>query len=250
MSTIIEKVSNSRNILLEILNEYDWDISKVPILSINEIEQVYNIENNKNSIYSSFGISAGCNFVLTHKNIPSHKLHVIYYNMPSGNQSSVKVTKSLTDKILNLYNESLIDDDDSIIILINEPMSETIQKINDSINIFLQENYEPSDKIKEEMKNNKINMPKTFFRYTTIFDIRVFQTNLLNHSLVPKHYPIRDKTKINHILESSNAKINQMPGITRNDQIAKIIRLVPGDLCKIIRHTKEGGETIYYRICK
>lgn len=250
MSTIIEKVSNSRNILLEISNEYDWDISKVPTLSINEIDKVYNIENNKNSIYSSFGIAAGCNFVLTHKNIPSHKLHVIYYNMPSGNQSSVKVTKSLIDKILNLYNESLIDIDDSVIILINEAMSETIKKINDSINILLQENYEPSDKIKEEMKNNKINMPKTFFRYTTIFDIRVFQTNILNHSLVPKHYPIRDINTINNILEKFNSKMNQMPGITRNDQIAKIIRLAPGDLCKIIRHTKEGGETIYYRICR
>ena len=44
--------------------------------------------------------------------------------------------------------------------------------------------------------------------------------------------------------------MNQMPGITRNDQIAKIIRLTPGDLCKIIRHTKEGGETYYYRICR
>ena len=82
MNTIIEKVSNSRDILLEILNEYGWDISKVPNLSVNEIEQIYNIENNKNSIYSSFGIAAGCNFVLTHENIPSHKLHVIYYNMP------------------------------------------------------------------------------------------------------------------------------------------------------------------------
>lgn len=249
MNTIIEKVSNSRDILLEILNEYGWDISKVPNLSVNEIEQIYNIENNKNSIYSSFGIAAGCNFVLTHENIPSHKLHVIYYNMPSSNQKSIKVNKSLTGKVMNLYNESLINHDDSIIILINEQMSETIKKINDSMNILLRENYEPSDIIVDEMKNSNINISKNFFRYITIFDIRVYQTNILNHSSIPKHYPIRDKNKINDILKNSNAEINQIPGITRNDQIAKIIRLVPGDLCKIIRHTKEGGESIYYRVC-
>lgn len=249
MSTIIDKISFSRNVILEILNEYDWDISEVPLLSTNEIERIYNIENHKNSIYSSFGIAAGCNFVLKHKRMKSHKLHVIYYNMPTGNQSSVKVTKSLTDKILNLYTDELIDNDDSIIILINEPISETIYKINDSVNILLQENYDgPSDAIKEEAKNTEIE--NRHFRYVTIFDIRFFQTNKLKHSLVPKHIPIRNKSEIESILKNCKATKSQMPAIMRNDPIAKTIRLTPGDLCKIIRHTPEAGDVTYYRLCK
>lgn len=251
MSTIIDKISSSRNVILEISNEYDWDISEVPLLSTNEIERIYNIENHKNSIYSSFGIAAGCNFVLKHKQIKSHNLHVIYYNMPSGNQSSVKVTKSLTDKILNLYTNDLIDTDDSIIILINEPISDTINNINDSVNILLQENYHgPNDKIKDEMKQNNINLEKSFFRHITIFDLRFFQTNKLKHSLVPQHLPIRNRSEIDRILKACKANKSQMPAIMRYDPIAKTIRLTPGDLCKIIRHTPEAGDIIYYRICK
>jgi DNA-directed RNA polymerase subunit H (RpoH/RPB5) len=251
MSTIIDKISISRGIILEILNKYDWDTSSTPMLSINEIDRIYNIENHKNSIYSSFGIAAGCNFVLKHKLIPSHKLHVIYYNMPIGNQSSVKINKSLKKHILNLYTESLIDPDDSIIILVNEPMSDTIHNINDSINILLQENYDsPTDQIKDEMDLANINLSNSFFRYTTIFDIRYFLTNKLNHMLVPSHYPIRDLNKIEEILKESNATRSQMPSILKNDPMAKAIRLTPGDLCKIIRHTHEAGDIVYYRICK
>ena len=249
--TIIDKISMSRDVILEISNEYDWDISEVPLLSTNEIERLYNIENHKNSIYSSFGIAAGCNFVLKHKHMPSHKLHIIYYNMPTGNQSSVKVTKSLTDKILNLYKEQSIDKDDSIMILMNEQISDTIHNINDSINILLQENYDgPSDEIQDEMKTSKINLEKNFFRYTTIFDIRFFQTNKLKHSLVPLHTPIRDRSEIESILEDCKASKSQMPAIIKNDPIAKTIRLTPGDICKITRHTPEAGDIIYYRICK
>lgn len=251
MSTIIDKISKSRNIILEISNDYDWDISSTPILSTNEIERIYNIENHKNSIYSSFGIAAGCNFVLKHKNIPSHSLHVIYYNMPNGNQSSVKVNKSLTDKILNLYTDGLINTDDSIMIIINESISDTINNINDSVNILLQENYnEPIDTIKDEMKTSNINLEKNFFRHVTIFDIRYFQTNKLKHSLVPQHIPIRNKAEIDNILEKCKATKSQMPAIMRNDPIAKTIRLTDGNLCKIIRHTPEAGDIIYYRICK
>jgi len=251
MNTIINKINKSRNIILEILNDYDWDISSVPLLSTNEIERIYNIENHKNSIYSSFGIAAGCNFILKHKNIPSHKLHVIYYNMPIGNQRSIKVNKSLVDKVLNLYTENLIDRDDSTIILINEQISDTINNINDSLNVLLQENYdEPSDIIKDEMKLKNINLDKNFFRYSTIFDIRDFQFNKLKHSLVPKHIPIRDIYLIEKIIKECNAIKSQMPVIWKNDPIAKIIRLTPGNICKIIRHTPEAGVIVYYRICK
>jgi len=251
MTTIIDKITRSRNTVLEISNDYDWNILDVPVLSNNEIDKIYNIENYKNSIYASFGIAAGCNFKLKHKQIPSHHLHVIYYNMPSGNQQSVKVTKSLIDKVMNLYNDSIINIDDSLLILINEPISDTIKKINDSLNILLQENYEgPNEQIQEEMKVSKINLLKNFFRYITIFDIKWYQVNLLNHTLVPKHIPIRDKSMIDKIINECNATSSQMPGIVKNDSIAKAIRLNVGDLCKIVDHTRNAGDIIRYRICK
>ena len=249
MTTIIEKISKSRSTILEILNEYGWDISNIPILSANEIDQVYNIENNKNSIYSSFGVASGCNFKLAHKLMPSHYLHIIYYNMPTGNQSSVKVNKSIVDKILNLYNESIINSDDSLSIIINDPINETVEKLNDSLNVLLQENYNgPSEQIKEEMSD--LNLVNNFFRNVTINNINTFQINILNHSLVPTHKPIRNITEINNILEKHNVTINQIPIISKNDIISKVIRLNPGELCQIIRYSKTAGEENNFRICK
>ena len=32
--------------------------------------------------------------------------------------------------------------------------------------------------------------------------------------------------------------------------LAKILRIAPGDLCKITRVTETGGELPYFRICK
>ena len=252
---IVSKVANSRNIILEISNNYEWDISKVPILSKHEIEMIYNLENSKNSVFSSFGISAGCSFKLTHKHIPSHNLVVLYYNMPDGNISGVKVNKSLIDKILNLYRQDVdttaLDVDDSLLILINEPIKNTIMNINNSINILLQQSYDqPSDTIIKEMKESKYNVSNEYFRYVTIMDINSYQVNLLKHELVPQHYPIRDKVEIEEILKNNNATKNELPKIDKNDQIAKIIRLVPGNICKITRYTSTGGDSIYYRICK
>jgi len=251
MTTIIEKISKSRSTIMEILNNYDWDISNIPIISAYEIDQLYNIENNKNSIYSSFGIAAGCNFKLTHKHIPSHALHVIYYNMPSGNQSSVKVNKSIVDKILNLYNENLINSDDSISIIINDPITDTVLKINDSINVLLHENYNgPSEQIKEEMSKSNLHLFDNYFRNVTINYINTLQVNILDHYLIPTHIPIRDITEINIILKKYNTTSNQMPIISKNDIVAKTIRLNVGEMCKIIRHSKTAGVEEYYRICK
>jgi len=32
--------------------------------------------------------------------------------------------------------------------------------------------------------------------------------------------------------------------------MAKLIRLCPGNICKIIRKSEKSGESIYYRVCK
>ena len=90
---IIQKVNSTRYTLKEILEE-EWDVSSISDLSNQEIEKIYNIPSSKNSTLSSFGIAAACNFSLQHKFIPSHRLHIIYYNFPEIGRNSSKVTKS------------------------------------------------------------------------------------------------------------------------------------------------------------
>ena len=119
---IIEKVNRTRYTLKELL-ENEWDVSKLSDLSIAEVEKMYNLPSSKNTGIASFGVASGCNFTIHHKKIPSHSLHVIYYNFPEIGRESSKVTKTAVDKIHNLYKSDVINKDDSILIIINDNVS-------------------------------------------------------------------------------------------------------------------------------
>ena len=91
---------------------------------------------------------------------------------------------------------------------------------------------------------------KAHFKNVHIYHLDALAINLRNHSLVPKHEVIRDKGTINQILDDCNAKLSQLPVILRTDPQAKLLRMAPGDICKINRITGTGGEVPYYRACK
>ena len=100
---ILEKISRSRDTLLTVFeNEWDTDISK---LSSKEVEQLYNLDIGNDPTINALGIAAGCNISLSHKFIPSHQLHIIYYNFPEIGRTTSKVTKSIVEKIDKLYTE-------------------------------------------------------------------------------------------------------------------------------------------------
>ena len=52
------------------------------------------------------------------------------------------------------------------------------------------------------------------------------------------------------ILDDCNANISQFPIILKNDIIAKLIRLSPGDICRITRNNNKSGINYFYRVCK
>jgi DNA-directed RNA polymerase subunit H (RpoH/RPB5) len=246
---IIEKVNRTRYTLKELL-ENEWDVSKLSDLSIAEVEKMYNVPSSKNTGIASFGVASGCNFTIHHKKIPSHSLHVIYYNFPEIGRESSKVTKTAVDKIHNLYKSDVINKDDSILIIINDNVSETLETSFNDLNILLQTESDLEDIIVDEMEKNKIMLEKRHFRNVFIFNVDILTNNLLEHRLVPKQTAIREKQDIKKILEECNCSINQLPIILKNDTISKLIRLTPGDICRIERKSSTCGEYPFYRLCK
>ena len=226
----------------EILGTYDWDTSSVPTYSEKEIEALYSQELSKNSPLNTMGIAAACTFKVPHKEIDGYSLHIIYYNFPELGKRSSKVTKSISDKITSLYADDVLGPNDSLMIIINDPVTETVQKIIDNLNIRLKEDYELS------LKNHKLG--PQHFKNVFIFDIRMFVTNVMKHEISPHYRPIRDPEEINEVLNRCNATIRQMPIIQKNDNIGKMLRLVPSDLCEITRKSSNCGEYIYYRVCR
>lgn len=245
----IQKIVKSRETLKEILDN-EWDVSSIAVYSESEIEELYSYDLSKNSPLNTMGIAAPCSFEVSHKQIPSYKLHVLYYNFPELGKTSSKVTKSIIDRINNLYADEVFQSDDSLMIIINDSVTETIQAIVDKLNFQLKEDYSISKKVMDEMKNSSIQLQEKHFKNVFIFDIRMFVTNLMKHEMLPTYIPIRDESEISSILKKCNAQKHQMPIISRTDNIGKMLRLVPGDLCKLIRKSSTCGNYIYYRICK
>ena len=245
--TDIQKIAKSRKIIKEILSN-EWKTDDIPILSEEEIRHLYNTSEEKNSIYNNFGKGTICNFTLDHKILTDLKLHIIYYNFPDFNKKKIKITKSIENKIYNLYDNELIGKYDNLFIIINENITDSIIQIKDNLNNKLQQNID-IEPIKKEITKNNLNLNKNHFKYVDIYSLNSLQLNINNHILVPIHKVIRNNDEINKILEQCNTSKNKLPIINRNDPIAKIKRMIPGDICEITRITPKG-ETLYYRICK
>ena len=82
MINTVEKIKYSRKILKKYLQD-EWDTTPIVNYSNEEIEKIYSSKHKNNII--NFGKASAFNIVLSHKNIPSHNLHIIYYNFPELN---------------------------------------------------------------------------------------------------------------------------------------------------------------------
>ena len=250
MSSIIQKVNSSRYNLKEILSS-EWITDELPDLSDQEINKLYSLTSANLSPFP--GVAGACNFSVRHKFIPSYKLHIIYYNFPENGRKSSKVTRSACDKVENYYNEGYINNDDSLFIIINDTVSKSLEKSFEDINIKLQGYYESSEidgNIQNEMKENNYHLDKKHFRNVHLFTIDNFTNNIFNHRLVPEQKAIREKEKIQSILEECNCNLNQLPIILKDDIISKMLRLANGDICNILRNSDKCGVYPFYRVCK
>lgn len=236
----VKNINLSRKILKEYLKD-EWHVEILQDYSNEEVEQLYSTTNNN----IQFGNASGCNFTIKHRIYDWHNLHVIYYNFPELGKPSTKITKDCAKKIAGLY-ETVIAPDDSIILIILENITENLENAISELFINGQEFLSDYKKENEYLKDVNIN----HLRNVHIFKLEHLTKDIRKHVYVPKHECIRDPHEINKVLSLTNTLINQLPIIKRDDIQAKILRLSPGDLCKIHRITETAGETIYYRVCK
>ena len=251
---VIDKISNSRIILKEILED-EWNTTNIPVLSKKDIEELFPLKSIKNNILNILGNGGRCSFSLDHKIVPEHRLHIFYYNFPELGKNTSKTTKSIINKINQIY-DTYINKTDNILIIINEPVGDNIHNMIDNININnLKSSYNTSysddfSSIISKFKDNNIHLNNKHFRNVHILSINSLQVNLLKHDYVPTHKCIRDENKINEILKLCNCKSHQLPIISKNDIISRLYLSSIGDIIEITRISKKSGEYKYYRICK
>ena len=83
----------------------------------------------------------------------------------------------------------------------------------------------------------------------TVIDVKRLLFNILNHESVPKH-TILGKEEEELLRKKYNIKDDSnIPEISRFDPVAQIIGMKPGNICKILRPSKNAIESEYFRLC-
>jgi len=249
-----EKINRSRYTLKDILSK-EWDTSVIADYTDNEIDKVYH--NTDNPFVNMFGFGFNCNIILNHKQISNYRLLVLYVNFKENDKPSQKINDKIRNKINSLYDEDYINKCDSILIVVDEKISESIEKYIYTLNIQLQTDINShglTNEIKDEMVKSNITLGEELslkhFKNVFCLDINSITNNLLKHSLIPKHEVIRDKKTKNEILEKCKCNLNQLPIILKTDIMCKLNRVSQGDILDIKRNSIKSGEYSFYRLCK
>lgn len=154
------------------------------------------------------------------ENVDTNKKTYIKYHINSGLRP-----QNIHDIIDDLYHlEQHLKSEDTLIIIAKDPPNDTL--------ITLLEQLYADDNI-----------------YIIVFGIVQLQFNILEHDMVPTHTKVSDKD-INNLKQKYNiTKNSEFPTISRFDPVAKAIALRPGEVCHIVRPSKTGITSDYYRLC-
>jgi len=249
--SIFQKILKSRDTLKIILDDLDFDTESIKQLSEKEINILFNLSSDNTEINVLGNGAAGLFLKIPHKVVNKFHLNIVYLNMPDKNSSGSKTTKSFSEKIYNLYDTGIVDPFSSTIIIINETVSETLEKVVNELNILLQSSAEEiPEELIDQMKSENYYFKKNHFRRCTMFNINTLLVNLKEHRLVSEHIPIRNEDEIQNILETCNCTRQQLPIISKNDIMSKYTLAVPGDIMKIMRTSKATGNYPFYRLVR
>jgi len=207
--SFIKQLSISRSNLIFYLKNSGFDCKNYENSSIEDIE------NMKNYNQLDFKVS----------NSETNESCYVLYKLDENFKQNIIKRNNIEQYINEIYDElKILEHKDTLIIVTNEYTKESVNKI-------LKNMWE---------KENK---------YVVVFTLSNLQTNILQHSLVPKHIRLNviQKEEIFKLYNLMNDK--QLPEISRFDPVSKVIFLRPGEVCEIIRYDKISLMNKYYRVC-
>lgn len=208
----VKELYVSRQNLMEYLKRQSYNVSDIEEFTINEINAMYNVT------IDNIDTASPLNFDVEHIENPEKKCNIFYYL-----KSSIK-QQTLQDIITNYYSEDVNKENNTLIIIVLNPINDSTQKT-----------------LKQCWKQRK--------EYVVMFDINSLMINILEHSFVPEHIKLNNEEK-QLIYEKYNiTHDNQVPEISIFDPVAKVMFMRPGELCEITRYDKISLQNKFYRIC-
>jgi DNA-directed RNA polymerase subunit H (RpoH/RPB5) len=210
-SVLISNIFNSRNIILELMDNQGYNINDYANFSINEVNSMK--QNNQLDML----LETDDTNVTTEN--PKKKIYIRYY---------------LTVRPVAKNIQEMIDD----LFIITETLKKT-----DTLFIIIKD--DPNETLINEIKH----IWESDGIFIVIESIKRLQFNILKHTLVPKHRVLLESETIDIMRKYNITDKIQFPDISRFDPVARAIGLRPGQVCHIIRPSKTAIEANYYRAC-
>jgi DNA-directed RNA polymerase subunit H len=214
-SSLISQIYKSRNVVLELMEKQDYNVSEYKGFSINEVNTMK--INNQLDMILEKNLETNTNDLNESKT--KRKIYIRYYLAKALRPNNLQ---EMIDDLFNV--EEILSKNDTLFIIVKDEVNETL--INTVKHIW------ETDKI-----------------FIVIQPLKRLQFNILDHILVPPHRvlsvdeSIKIKNRYNIINDS------QFPDISRFDPVAQAIGIRPGEICEIIRPSKTAISAPYYRIC-
>lgn len=213
---LIQKIAQSRHILLEMLDERGHNVAPYVNFTIDDINIMFNqFQKNKSSVDPNPG---SLDLLLDNgKNKTYVKYHLNRYR---ANKPILK----LIDKIYN-PDDGILESEDTLILIVIEGINQMMNLEKSLAGLYDEYNY-----------------------YIQVFNLDILQNNITKIDIVPKHR-IVNQTEHKKILEKFNIKEEDLPTIKRLDPIAKYYAMRPGQICEVERKSETSGIGYYYRHC-
>lgn len=213
---LIQKIAQSRHVLLEMLADRGHQVSKYENFVIDDINIMFNqFQKSKSSVEPAPG---SLDIILEKDGKTTYvKYHLNKYR---ANKPILK----LIDKIYSA-DEGVLKPDDTLVLIVIEGINQ-MMNLEKSLAILYDE----------------------YGYYIQVFNLDILQKNITKLNIVPQHKILNQKEH-NTLLEKFNAREEDLPVIKRLDPVAKYHAMKPGDICEISRKTETSGIGYYYRHC-
>ena len=209
-SSLISSIYKSRNILLELLESQDYNITDNFEFNVNEV----------NAMFSNKQLD----MILekkteNEKTKRKNKIYIRYYLAKTLRPQNVQ---EMIDDLFVV--EEVLTKEDTLYIIVKDEPNDTIIKL-----------------LKHIWEQDGI--------FIVVQWLKRLQFNILKHALVPPHR-ILTTAEANQIKNRYNImEDHQLPELSRFEPVSQVIGIRPGEICEILRPSKTSIIAKYYRIC-
>lgn len=212
-SNLISSIYNSRNVVLELMDNRGYDVRDYAKFSVNEVKSMK--QNNQLDMLLEEKIKEGEESSTTKKK----KVYIRYF-----------LGKSIRPNDLDIIIDDLF------------VLEEVLNK-NDTLFIIAKND------INETLTSKLIHLWETDGIFIVMVSIKRLQFNILKHVLVPNHIVISEEEQQRVMKRFNVSDKTEFPDISRFDPVAQAIGVRPGDVVKIERPSKTAIISEYYRVC-